>query len=274
MIAAVLEGQRITWVFLSVLFLAIGSFLNVVIYRLPQKLHAEWTTGCRTLLGLPPQPSSTLTLSLPRSHCPTCQTPIPFWHNIPLISYALLRGRCHHCHTAISLRYPGVEMTCLLLSLIAVWFFKEQSLFVLPFIWIMICIFFIDLEKKIIPDPLSLSLLWLGLFANTTSLFTPLANAVFSAAGAYLTLWLVIKGYFLITKKIGMGHGDFKLFAALGAWFGWENLPFILLIASTSGVIVGLLYLKKTRQSRETPLPFGSFLCVAGIIALMYRPYT
>ena len=259
-------------VMLGVFSLAVGSFLNVVIYRLPLMLNAEWRADCCTLLNLPEPQQPNLNLSFPRSFCPSCNTTIPFWHNIPVISYCLLLGRCRQCRTSISIQYPLIELLCLSLSLAAAWHFGFgiKLLFVLPFIWMLIVLFFIDLKHQILPDSITLSLLWLGLIANTQGLFTTLPNAVFSAAGAYLSLWLFIKLFYLITGKIGMGNGDFKLFAAFGAWFGGMLLPFILIVASLAGAIIGVIYLKYQRKTKETPIPFGPFLCASALVALFY----
>ena len=260
------------YVFLGLFCLAVGSLLNVIIYRLPLMLQAEWSSQCRSLLNIPGEPQQKINLFYPRSFCPQCNHQIPFWHNIPLLSYMILRGRCHKCQQHIPGRYPLIEATCLILSLLAAWIFgfNLSLLFALLFIWLLICLCAIDIQHQLLPDNLTLPLLWLGLIANTQSLFTPLPNAVLSAAGAYLGLWLFIKLYFLITGKIGMGNGDFKLFAAFGAWFGWTQLPGILLLSAFTGAITGIIYLKTTSQTKETPIPFGPFLCIAGLISLFY----
>lgn len=257
----------------ALISLCIGSLLNVVIYRLPIMLHTEWKQQCEELLGTEqPSAEKTINLFLPRSFCIQCSKTIKAWHNIPILSYLLLRGRCHQCHTKISLRYPLIELLTCLLSLYTTWHFgfSAQLLCALLFIWLLIPAFFIDLEYQLLPDCLTLGLLWLGLLVNTQNLFTSLSNAVFSAAGAYLSLWLFIKLFYLIRGKIGMGHGDFKLFAALGAWFGITLLPLILLLSSLSGAIIGSVYLKVNHQSQNTMVPFGPFLCFAGIIALFW----
>ncbi|KTD26153.1 MULTISPECIES: prepilin peptidase [Legionella] len=253
---------------LAILALAIGSLLNVIIYRLPLMLQAERENECRQ--GTPFKPQSKLNLFLPRSFCPACKTPIPARFNVPLLSYCLLRGRCRTCKQPIPLRYPMVELLSCLFSLLAAWYFGFgiTLLFVLLFIWILIVLFFIDLEHQLLPDSLTLSLLWLGLIANTQSLFTTLPDAVLSAALAYLALWLFIQLFYLFTHKIGMGNGDFKLFAAFGAWFGWVQLPLILLFASLTGAIVGFAYLKYRGKTKDTPIPFGPFLCLAGMFSL------
>ena len=255
----------------SVFFLAIGSFLNVVIYRWPRLLHASWTAQCQVLLDQALTPSKAWTFWQPRrSCCPHCHQLIPAWHNLPLISYLYLRGRCARCQGAISWRYPAVELLCLVLSLGAVYRFGLSPLLsgALVFLWVMLCIFFIDLEHQIIPDGCSLSLLWLGLLLNTQHQWTSLPDAVYAASIAYVSLWLFIHGYAKLTGKIGMGNGDFKLFAALGAWFGCSSLLGILMGASLLGAVIGLAYLKRTQQGRDTPIPFGPFLCVAGVVKL------
>lgn len=254
--------------------LAIGSLLNVIIYRLPLMLQAEWTSQCSELLHLPEEKKSKINLFYPRSFCPKCQQLIPFWHNIPIFSYCLLRGHCKQCHALIPLQYPLVEGLTLLLSLYAAFMFgfHPTLCFALLFIWFLICLSMIDLTHQLLPDQLTYGLLWLGLIANTQHLFTSLTNAVLSAAGAYVSLWLFIKLFYLVRGKVGMGHGDFKLFAAFGAWFGWTQLPLILLFSSLMGALGGLLYLKISKKSSDTPIPFGPFLCLGGLTSLFYGP--
>ncbi|MCX7116562.1 MAG: A24 family peptidase [Legionellales bacterium] len=262
------------YVFFALFCLAMGSLLNVIIYRLPLMLQAEWASECRTILLLPEVESSKINLFYPRSFCPACEKQIPFWHNIPLLSYCLLRGRCRQCHQSIPLRYPFVEALTLVLSLSAahLFGFHVSLIFILLFIWLLICLSMIDLTHQLLPDQLTYALLWLGLIVNTQHLFTSLPNAVLSAVGAYVALWLFIKLFFLIRKKVGMGHGDFKLFAAFGAWFGWTQLPLILLISSLLGAVTGVVYLKATKKTTDTPIPFGPFLCVAGLTSLFFGP--
>ncbi|MCR9192309.1 MAG: A24 family peptidase [Gammaproteobacteria bacterium] len=243
---------------ISVCALMVGSVLSMTIYRLPLILE---------------QPdSASFNLFFPRSHCVHCKKTIPFYYNIPLFSYLYLRGRCHHCRHKISWRYPIVEILTLVLSLLAVYTYGYTfiTLWVLAFVSLTLCLGFIDLEHQLLPDTLTLGLLWLGLLMNTQSVFCTLPNAVWSAAGAYLCLWVVMKLFCLITGKIGMGHGDFKLFAAFGAWFGWTALIPILLIASTLGSVIGLSYLRITKQNRNTPIPFGPFLCIGGLATLFF----
>lgn len=260
------------YLFLGIFSLVVGSLLNLIIYRVPLMLSAEWRKDCCNLLDIPEPNQPTINLFLPRSFCPSCKATIAFWQNIPVLSYCLLLGRCRHCHTRISLQYPFVELLSMGLSLFAAWHFgfNLTLFYVLPFIWMLLTLCFIDLKHQILPDSITLSLLWLGLIANTQGLFTTLPDAVWSAAGAYLALWLFIQLFYLVTGKVGMGNGDFKLFAAFGAWFGWAMLPIILILSSLSGAIIGFLYLKRNKKSTETPVPFGPFLCVAGLIALFY----
>jgi leader peptidase (prepilin peptidase)/N-methyltransferase len=258
---------------ISFLSLCVGSLLNVVIYRLPIMLHDEWKQQCCELLSIKDEEEKkTVNLFFPRSFCPNCKSLVKAWQNIPLISYILLRGRCYQCKAPIAIRYPLIELLTLLLSLYASWHFgfTLQLPFILIAIWLLICLIFIDLDHQLLPDTLTLSLLWIGLIANTQNLFTSLPVAVLSSAGAYISLWIFIKLFYLITGKIGMGHGDFKLFAAFGAWFGWAFLPLILLLSSIAGAVIGLIYLKMSKKSRDTTIPFGPFMCIAGLISMFW----
>ena len=270
--ALLLINPLAAYVIVGLFSLAVGSLLNVVIHRLPLMLQKEWRVECRQLLALSEAPEKSINLFFPRSFCPQCLQLICAWQNIPILSFIFLRGRCHHCKHPIPWRYPLVELLCMGLSLLATWSFgfNTTSLFACLFIWLLIPLCFIDLQHQVLPDSLNLSLLWIGLIANTQSLFTTLPNAVLSAAGAYAGLWLFIKLFYLLTGKIGMGHGDFKLFAAFGAWFGWTQLPLILVTASLTGAIAGFVYLKTTAKPHQTPIPFGPFLCIAGLLSLFY----
>jgi len=245
----------------SLAALLVGSVLSMLIYRLPIMLMQAETQESQTPSSYP------FNLFLPRSHCVRCKKTIPIYHNIPLLSYLLLGGRCHHCHHAIAWRYPLVEASTLLLSLVAVYVFGYHLILVavLPFIWICIALTMIDIEHQLLPDTLTYSLLWLGLLVNTQTIFCSLPNAVWSAAIAYLSLWLIIKLFYLCTGKIGMGNGDFKLFAALAAWFGWTALTPILLMACMLGIIIGSLYLWHQKKNRHHAIPFGPYLCIAGL---------
>jgi leader peptidase (prepilin peptidase) / N-methyltransferase len=269
----ILYNPWFIYVGIGLLSLCVGSLLNVVVYRLPLMLQREWKEQCYELLAVENKDHSPpLNLFLPRSFCPQCKTQVKSWHNIPILSYLLLKGACYQCKSPISIRYPLTELFSLFISLYACWHFTlaPQLIFVLLALWLLIPMVLIDLEHQLLPDSLTLSLLWLGLIANTQALFTDLPNAVLSAAGAYLFLWLFIKLFYLITGKIGMGHGDFKLFAAFGAWFGWMALPFILLVSSICGAVIGVIYLKINNKSNDTTIPFGPFLCMAGIIYLFW----
>ncbi|OGV50666.1 MAG: methyltransferase [Legionellales bacterium RIFCSPHIGHO2_12_FULL_42_9] len=269
-----LSHSVFTYVFLTIFFLSVGSLLNVVIYRLPLMLNNEWLKECCSLLKLASVTPGNKPVNLfwPRSFCPSCNTQLKSYHNIPLLSYLLLHGECAFCQITIDKQYPLVELSTCLLSLFTVWWFgiSVVCLFSLLFIWLLIPITVIDYKHQLLPDSLSLSLLWLGLIANTEALFTSLPNAVLSAAAAYISLWLFIKCFYLLTAKIGMGNGDFKLFAAFGAWFGWTQLPLILLLASVIGSIYGIIYLKVSKQNKETPIPFGPFLSLAGLVSLFF----
>ncbi len=273
MIEELLSNPWLLYLLIGLLSLCVGSLLNVVIYRLPLMLKREWQQQCCELMAIEEKESpAAINLFFPRSFCPNCHQLIRFWQNVPILSYLILKGRCYQCHHSISARYPLIELLTLLLSLFACWHFgfTLQLPFILIALWLLICLFFIDLDEQLLPDCLTLSLLWLGLIANTQALFVPLSVAVLSAAGAYLSLWLFIKLFYLLTGKIGMGNGDFKLFAAFGAWCGWTVLPLILLLASISGAIIGTLYLKISNKDRNTTIAFGPFLCIAGIIALFW----
>lgn len=267
-IQAFIEAYPITCIVLySVYALLLGSVLSMLVYRLPLMLE-------RSTAGDDEAPAS-LNLFFPRSHCVHCKTTIPIYYNVPLLSYLLLRGRCHHCHHVISWRYPVVEALTLFLSLAALYAFGYHLILiaVLLFIALSICLSMIDLEHQLLPDNLTYSLLWIGLLVNTQTVFCSLPNAVWSAAIAYVSLWLLIKVFYLCTGKIGMGHGDFKLFAAFGAWFGWTALTPILMIACVFGIIIGSVYLRINKKNRNHPIPFGPYLCTAGLMYLLSTPF-
>ena len=211
-------------------------------------------------------------LSIPASHCPHCQRPIRARENIPLLSYLWLHGRCAGCQTAIAWRYPAVELLTALLSAYAAWHFgpSTQTLAVLPLLWVLIALAGIDLDTQLLPDSLTLPLLWLGLAVNITGMFVHLSDAVIGAMAGYLTLWSVFWLFKLATGKEGMGYGDFKLLAALGAWLGWVMLPVIVLLSSFVGAIVGLSLILFARHGRHVPIPFGPYLAAAGILALFW----
>lgn len=261
------------YIIFAFLALLIGSFLNVVIYRLPLILQSNFVIECSSLLNINNQKPDRFNLWMPRSHCTNCNYTIPFWHNIPLFSFLLLQGKCSNCTNPISWRYPAVEILCSFLSLYSVihFGFKIELIFPLLFVWIVLSLFFIDLKHHLLPDSLTLSLLWIGLVANINNLYTTVPNAVLSTIGAYLILTLIINLFNILTGKIGMGKGDIKLFAAFGSWFGWEVLPQLLFIASMLGSAIGILYLYKTKQNKNTPIAFGPFLIIAAVFTLFTK---
>ncbi len=257
----------------AVFSLFIGSFLNVVIYRLPHMLDQRWSEECRLYLGLKPHTDEErFNLWLPFSHCPQCKKSIRPWHNIPILSYLLLRGHCAYCKASISLRYPLVEALTCLASIYVAWKFgiEWQTLAALGFTWISICLVFIDLDHHLLPDQLTLSLLWLGLFCSLFNLFTNTHDAILGAIAGYFifafTQWI----FEWATGKIGMGQGDVKYLAALGAFLGWEMLPFVILLASLTGILFSLIQMTVKRHFKSTPLPFGPYLALAGWIALIW----
>jgi leader peptidase (prepilin peptidase)/N-methyltransferase len=254
--------------------LVVGSFLNVVIYRFPKMMEQIWRAECQALLGQTPPDAvaAPFNLAFPHSHCPHCRAPIKPWQNIPVLSYALLGGRCASCHVRISARYPIVELCAGLLAALAAWQlgYSLQTLAAIVFLWTLLVLTMIDVDHQLLPDQLTLPLLWLGLLLNTGGLFVSLHDAVIGAAAGYLVLWSVFHGFRLLTGKEGMGYGDFKLLAALGAWMGWQMLPVIILLSSLVGAAVGSLLLLAQRRGRSTPIPFGPYLAGAAIIALFW----
>lgn len=256
-----------------VLGLVIGSFLNVVIWRLPKMLEREWRTQAHDVLGLPSEtPLPTYNLMLPHSQCPHCAHKIRAWENIPLLSYLLLRGRCSNCAAPISLRYPLTELACGLLSAFIAWHFGFgwSAGLMLVLTWGLLAMSLIDAEHQLLPDVLVLPLLWLGLIVNSFELFVPLHDAVWGAVAGYMALWSVFWLFKLITGKDGIGHGDFKLLAMLGAWGGWQILPLTILLSSLVGAILGMILLRLRDAKTSTPIPFGPYLAIAGWIALLW----
>ncbi len=252
--------------------LVVGSFLNVVIHRLPVMMQRESDNYVAQASGLPAPHTDRYNLSLPRSACPQCQHAIGVTENIPVLSYLWLRGKCRGCRHAISMRYPLVEMLTGALSALLIWHFGSglAGLASLAFVYLLIAMTFIDADTRLLPDDLTLPLLWLGLLVNLNGTFVPLADAVIGAVAGYLTLWLVYWGFKLVTGKEGMGYGDFKLLAALGAWLGWTMLPLIVLLSSLVGAVVGVALIVLRRHERNNPIPFGPYLAAAGLIALLY----
>ena len=263
--------------------LLIGSFLNVVIHRLPIMMERAERAYCAELQapGSAAPPAERYNLVAPRSACPSCRAPIPSWHNIPVISWLILRGRCANCQAAISARYPLIELLCAALSAAVVWKFGVgwTTLAALLFTWFLIALAGIDLDTKYLPDSLTLPLLWGGLLASlgwsihtTASLPVSPWDAICGAAGGYLSLWCVYQLFRLVTGKEGMGFGDFKLLAALGAWLGWRMLLPIVMGSAAAGSLIGIGLILTKRHKRDEFLPYGPFLAVAGWLAMMWGP--
>ncbi len=257
--------------------LVVGSFLNVVIFRLPRRMQQEWRHDCCALLNIPPPADLTGEapgLVFPPSRCPHCGHAIAPWENIPVISYLLLRGKCSSCRQPISKRYPLVELLTALLSLLVSLQFgvSAQTVAALLFTWSLIALSGIDLDHKLLPDDITLPLLWLGLLVNIFMLFAGVIPALLGAMAGYLVLWIVYHVFRLLTGKEGMGYGDFKLLAALGAWNGIQMLPLMLVLASVVGALVGGTEILSGRQQRSQPIPFGPYLALAGWVALLWGP--
>lgn len=257
----------------GLLGLLVGSFLNVVIVRLPPMLAHRWALAHSTDPSSQESATAPPDLIKPRSHCPQCKHPIAWYDNIPLVSWCLLKGRCRHCHAPIDRRYPIIEGLTALLSLIVIWQLGPtlEGAAALILTWILIAASAIDLEHHILPDGLTLSLLWLGLLINgTLALFTTPSESILGAALGYGFLWLMFHAFLHFTGKEGLGYGDFKLLAGLGAWIGWTGLPLVLFIASVAGTIIGVITIQLKGQSKDTPLAFGPYLALAGWVVLLW----
>jgi leader peptidase (prepilin peptidase)/N-methyltransferase len=259
----------------AALGLAVGSFLNVVIHRLPKMLERQWQAECAELQGrAPEEDTEPYNLIVPRSACPACRHPISALQNLPLLSYLCLRGKCAACGTRISPRYPFVEALTGALTAYVGWHFGLQwtALAAMVFVWAMIALAFIDLDTFFLPDCITLPLLWVGLLAQLGGLFPQvgLEAAVIGAVAGYLSLWSVFWLFKLATGKEGMGYGDFKLLAAIGAWLGWKSLPLVVLLSSLVGAIIGIGLIVARRQGKDVPIPFGPYLVIAGLIALFW----
>ena len=256
----------------TVLSLAIGSFLNVVIHRLPKMLERQWRDELAELNGQETATAPRYNLMLPRSQCPGCGHQISALENVPVVSYLALRGKCAACKTRISPRYPLVEALTGALSGFIAWRygFNWHTLAALFFVWSMIALAFIDLDTFYLPDDITLPLVWAGLLVNMGGVFVDLQSAVIGAVAGYLALWAVFWSYKLATGKDGMGYGDFKLLAAIGAWLGWKMLPVVILLSSFVGAIVGISLIVFARHGRNVPIPFGPYLVLAGLIALFW----
>jgi len=252
--------------------LIVGSFLNVIIHRLPKMLERQWRSECAELAGTPSPPAERYDLVKPRSACPKCGHMIPAIENIPLASYLFLGGKCSQCRAPISLRYPVVEALSGALAGYIAWRYglSTAMLGALLFTWAMIALAFIDLDTFYLPDSITLPLLWAGLLFNAGGTFTDLNSAVIGAAAGYIALWAVFWAFKLATGKEGMGYGDFKLLAAIGAWLGWKMLPLTILASSMVGATVGIALIVFAKHARERPIPFGPYLAAAGVIAMFW----
>ncbi len=255
----------------SVIGLMIGSFLNVAIYRIPIMMQRESENYLALENDQPPPHTERYNLITPRSACTSCAHKLSLADNIPLLSFALLKARCRYCKARISWRYPSVELLTAVLSALVIWHLGSgiAGISGLILLWMLIAMSFIDLDTQLLPDELTLPLMWLGLLINLDGTFVPLRDAVIGAAAGYIFLWLVYWMFFAATGKEGIGYGDFKLLAALGAWMGWMMLPLIVLLSSVVGATVGLLMIALKRHHRDSPIPFGPFLATAGLLALL-----
>ncbi|MDT0618064.1 A24 family peptidase [Salinisphaera sp. P385] len=256
---------------LFVLGLLVGSFLNVVILRLPVMLDHAWRTDAAMILEQPGPTEQPPGIAGPASACPACGQRIRAWQNVPVLSYLLLRGRCASCRAPISVQYPLVELAAGLLAATVAWQFGVTlpALLALIYTWMLLALTGIDWRTQFLPDLLTLPLLWLGLLASLGGAFAQPADAIVGAAAGYGALWLVFQGFRLTTGKEGMGYGDFKLLAAIGAWLGWQALPLVVILASVAGAVVGLAMMAGGRLQRGNPMPFGPFLAIAGWLALV-----
>jgi leader peptidase (prepilin peptidase) / N-methyltransferase len=275
--------------------LLVGSFLNVVIHRLPIMMERSWqqslaefqlqqkleaqgidlndidAVNAALAAENSPEPEA-FNLNTPRSRCPQCGHAITWWQNVPVISYLMLRGKCYGCKTTISARYPIIECITMLLSLVVAWYFgpSPQALVGILFTWALISLTMIDFDHQLLPDSITLPLIWLGLLVNINGVFTDLQSSVIGAAAGYLTLWAVFHLFKLITGKEGMGYGDFKLLAAIGALLGWQALPIVILLSSLVGAVVGITLIVITGRDKNIPIPFGPYLAAAGWIAMIW----
>lgn len=261
----------------AILGLLIGSFLNVVILRFPIMLFRGWKKECEGLNELPDHPalkdlSKPYNLLKPDSHCPQCQAPVRAWQNIPVISWLLLRGKCAGCQTKISVRYPLVEIATAIFSgiLLLVFPWGWQLAAMLIFTWLLIAMAVIDIDHQILPDTMTIGLLWLGLMVNSQGLFTDLNSAVWGAVAGYGVLWAFFWLFKIFTGKEGMGYGDFKLLAALGAWLGYQSLPLIIILSSVVGAVIGIIGVIILGRDKNLPIPFGPYLAAAGWIAALW----
>ena len=277
-VVAVFEAMPLFfYISVALLSLTVGSFLNVVVYRLPKMLEREWYGECREFLAdeiseIPAKKLPEITLSKPDSTCPHCGHQIRFYENIPVLSWLFLGGKCSQCKNSISKRYPLVEFSTAILSLVVAQMYGVSAItfFMLLLTWGLIALTLIDLDHMLLPDQIIMPLLWLGLLFNLNNGFIPLEDAVIGAAIGYMSLYSVFWLFKLFTGKEGMGHGDFKLFALFGAWLGWQLLPLLILMASVVGAIVGITLIVFKDHKREQAIPFGPYLAVAGWVCILW----
>ncbi len=272
-ISQLLQQNNTLFISTSVILgLMVGSFLNVVIHRLPKIMEQEWHNNCLELQGKDIPEQISYTLAKPRSACPKCGHQISALENIPVLSYLFLKGRCKGCNTPISPRYPLIELlTGTLIGLVSWKFgYTSMTIFAWMFTFALIALTFIDFDTQLLPDDITLPLLWLGLLFNLNFGFTDIQSAVTGAVAGYLILWSVYWAFKIIRGKEGMGYGDFKLLAAIGAWFGWKLLPAVILLSSTLGAVIGIALIVLTKRGKEVPMPFGPFLAIGGIAALFF----
>lgn len=260
---------------LGILGLIAGSFLNVVIYRLPKMLQNEWHRECRNLLEInaaEPSEEESYNLVLPRSRCPRCAHKITALENIPILSYILLAGKCSACKAAISLRYPVIEFLSAAIAIFIAWRFgySVQTILAIILSWSLLVLSMIDIDEQLLPDDITLPFLWLGLFANMFGVFTDIYSSLIGAMLGYGILWSVYMMFKLLTGKEGMGYGDFKLLAMLGAWLGWQVIPLIILLSSICGAVIGIGLIVLRKHDKSKPIPFGPYLALAGWIALVW----
>jgi len=266
--------------------LMVGSFLNVVIYRLPIMMYRGWRKECIEFLELAPEAvpvpqgagnvqltgEEPFNLALPLSRCSSCKTPIKPYHNIPVLSYLFLKGKCAHCGAGISFRYPAIELLTAVLSAVVAWHFGYtlQTLFALLLTWSLVALSFIDVDHHLLPDSINLPVLWLGLLLSLFGVYTDAHASIIGAAAGYGSLWIVYHLFKLATGKEGMGFGDFKLLALFGAWLGWQSLPLIILLSALTGAVFGIASILFAKRDHAAPIPFGPYLAVAGWIALIW----
>lgn len=252
--------------------LTVGSFLNVVIHRLPLMMERDWQAQCQEYLGEPPKEQSPLSLAKPASHCPHCGHKIRFYENIPVLSYLWLRGKCSACQQAISVRYPLIELLTAVMSAVIAWHFGFgwQAGAALLLTWALIALSVIDTDHQLLPDVITLPFLWLGLMLSLFPVFADVRSSLIGAIAGYLSLWTVYQLFKLLTGKEGMGFGDFKLLALLGAWMGWQSLPLIIILSSAVGAVLGGAMIALRGRDRAQPIPFGPYLAIAGWIALLW----